>query len=99
MQIRHWSANTYVDQLMVVSLLQVMEDRSIVKIGQIGHIFGFLVFWWIDLLEKIFLKITGLNIFSAKRELYISENRSVETYVNEFREVALLEIVQDGCLI
>lgn len=40
---------TYVDEFMIVSLLQVMKYRSIVKIGQIGHIFGFLIFRWIDL--------------------------------------------------
>lgn len=67
MQVRFGPENTYVDQLMVVSLLQVMEDRSIVKIGQIGHIFGFLVFGRIDLLEEIFLKITGLCFFGRKK--------------------------------
>lgn len=57
----HRTQNTYVDQLGVVSLPQVMQNRSVVKIGQVGHIFGFLVFWRIDLLEEIFLQITGLH--------------------------------------
>lgn len=37
-----------------------MQNRSVVKIGQVGHIFGFLVFWRIDLLKEIFLQIAGL---------------------------------------
>lgn len=64
----HRTQNTYVDQLVVVSLPQVMQNRSVVKIGQVGHIFGFLVFWRIDLWEEIFLQIAGLRSFIGERE-------------------------------
>jgi len=48
-------AITYVDQLVVVSLSQVMEHRGIVKVCQVGHILGFFVFRRVHLLEQIFL--------------------------------------------
>lgn len=54
--------NTYVDQLVVITLAQVMQHRSVVKIRQIGHILCLLVFGRIDLLEQIFLQIARLNV-------------------------------------
>lgn len=40
---------TYVDKFSVITLLQVVEHRGIVKISQVRHILCLLVFWWIDL--------------------------------------------------
>ena len=54
---------TYVDQLSVVTLLQVMQHRGIVKVCQVGHILGFLVFRGIDLGQLVFLEVLGLLFF------------------------------------
>lgn len=37
---------------MKVALSQVMQYRSFVQMSQIGHIFDFLEFWWIDWREE-----------------------------------------------
>lgn len=44
-------APTYVDKFRVVTLLQVVKNRSIVKVCQVWHIFCLLIFWWIDLCD------------------------------------------------
>ena len=51
---------TYVDKLVKITLSQVMEDRGIVKISQVGHILAFFVFGWIHLTDKVFLEVLGL---------------------------------------
>lgn len=58
----------YVDELGVVTLLQVVEDRSIVEIGQIGHVFGFLILGRIHLLQLILLEIPGLSSGPRQRK-------------------------------
>lgn len=52
---------SYVDELGVVTLLQVVEDRSIVEVGQIGHVFGFLILGRVHLLQLILLEVLGLS--------------------------------------
>lgn len=64
------SKRTYIDKLVIVSLLQVMKYRGIVKVCQVRHIFSFFVFWWIDLVDLFFLEILGLNF----RFMYIMRN-------------------------
>lgn len=54
---------TYVDELVVVTLLQVMQYGGIVKICQVGHILSFLVFRGIDLCQLIFLEIFRLVFY------------------------------------
>ena len=54
------AASTYVDKLVKITLSQVMENRSIVKISQVGHIFAFFVFGGVDLSNKVFLEVLGL---------------------------------------
>lgn len=56
---------TYVDHLGVVTLLQIMQDGRLVKIGQIGHIFGLFVFGGIHLGNQIFLEVFLLLIVSG----------------------------------
>lgn len=56
----------YVDQLMVVSLLQVMQNWSVVKISQVGHIFGFFVFRGVDLGDQFLLEV--LFLFFRREE-------------------------------
>lgn len=47
---------TYVDQLVGVTSPQVVKDGGIVKVGQVGHVFGFFVFGRVHLLQLVFLE-------------------------------------------
>jgi hypothetical protein len=60
------TSRTYVDKLVKITLSQVMEDRGIVKISQVGHIFAFFVFGGVDLSNKVFLEILGLFFRSSR---------------------------------
>lgn len=48
---------TYVNKLMVISLLQVIQNRSVVEVCQVGHILAFFVLRWVDLAYKILLEV------------------------------------------
>lgn len=52
--------STYVNKFMVISLLQVIQNRSVVEVCQVGHILAFLVLRWVDLSNKIFLEVFRL---------------------------------------
>lgn len=63
-------AITYIDELVVVSLPQVMEHRGIVKVCQVRHILSFFVFRWVHLLERIFLEV--FRLLSVYQFIFIS---------------------------
>lgn len=63
-----------------------MQYGSIVKIGQVGHILGFFVFWRVHLRDLLFLEVLFLY---AEGKTGISTDGN-GTYVNQFRVVALL---------
>jgi len=46
-----------VNELNVVSLLEVMQDRSIIKVCQAGHILAFLILGGVDLRNLFFLEV------------------------------------------
>jgi hypothetical protein len=50
-----------VDQLMVISLPQVVQDGRLVEVGQVGHVLDFLVFWRVHLVHLVFLQGFFLN--------------------------------------
>lgn len=52
----------YVDELGVVTLLQVVEDRSIVEVGQIRHVLAFLILRRVHLLQLVLLEVLGLPL-------------------------------------
>jgi len=54
-------AEPYVDELGVVTLLQVVKDRSIVEVGQIRHVLAFLVLGRVHLLQLVLLEVLGLR--------------------------------------
>lgn len=58
----------YVDELGVVTLLQVVEDRSIVEVGQIGHVLGFLILGRVHLLQLVLLEVLGLSSRPRERK-------------------------------
>ena len=48
-------ARTHVDKAGTVSALQVVENRSLVQVGHVGHIVDLLVFGRVHLLDVILL--------------------------------------------
>jgi hypothetical protein len=58
--------STYVDKFIKITLSQVMENRGIVKVCQVGHILTFFVFWRVDLIDEVFLEILGLGFTQRK---------------------------------
>lgn len=50
----------YVDHSHVVSGSQVMQNRGLVQIGHVGHVFNLLKLGWIHLLDIILLYCTIL---------------------------------------
>lgn len=47
---------TYVDKLIVVTLLQVMQYGSVVEVCQVGHILSLLVLGGVHLLDLLLLQ-------------------------------------------
>jgi 4-alpha-glucanotransferase len=41
---------------MIVALSQIMQHSTFVKMSQIGHIFDFFEFWWIDRMNQVTLE-------------------------------------------
>lgn len=94
------SEEPYVDELGVVTLLQVVEDRSIVEVGQIGHVLGFLILGRVHLLQLVLLEVLGLSSVPKRKKERISSERSRQlTYVDQSGVVTLLQIVQHRRLV
>ena len=53
-------SETHVDELSVVALLQVVEDRGIVQIGQVRHVLDLLILGRVDLSDLVLLKVLFL---------------------------------------
>jgi hypothetical protein len=51
---------TYVNELNVVSLLEVMQDRSVIKICQVGHVLAFFILGGVYLRNLILLEVLVL---------------------------------------
>lgn len=62
------SEEPYVDEFGVVTLLQVVEDRSIVEVSQIGHVFGFLILGRVHLLQLVLLEVLGLSSIPERKK-------------------------------
>lgn len=41
---------------MVITLLEIVQDRRIVKVGQVGHVLGLLVLRWVHLADLLLLE-------------------------------------------
>lgn len=53
--------STYVDQFGVVTLLEIVQHRRLVQVGQVGHIFGFLEFRRVHLGQLVLAKLFRLR--------------------------------------
>jgi hypothetical protein len=80
---------------MVVSLLEVMQDRSIIKVCQVGHILAFFILGGVDLrhlfLLEVFILVGKRRIYTIRKFLR-TEKKSVtfeDTYINKFAVITL----------
>lgn len=55
LSIGYWTNQTYVDQFGNVTFTQVVQDRCVVKVCQVGHVLVLLVLRRIELLKDILL--------------------------------------------
>lgn len=58
-----WQYNTYVDELSIVTLTQIVQNARSVKHGHVGHIFNFFEFWWIDFFHLLGFDISYLIVY------------------------------------
>ena len=49
-------AGTHIDEFEVVTLFEVVQDRCVIQVGQIGHVFALLEFRRVHLLQQVFLE-------------------------------------------
>lgn len=61
--------STYVDQLVVVSLFQVVQYRGVVQVGQVGHVLGLLILGRVHLAHLLLLKIFHLEFPQEGRDI------------------------------
>lgn len=91
-------AITYIDELVVVSLPQVMEHRGIVKVCQVRHILSFFVFRRVHLLELIFLEVSCLfcSLRYSSFQFHIMSTRfvSYSFYYSRFGQTWLAVVFQ-----
>lgn len=52
---------TYVDQLVVISLPQVVQNGRLVEVGQVGHVLDFFILGRVHLVHLVFLQGFFLN--------------------------------------
>jgi len=62
---------TYVDELMVITLFKIVQNGGIVKIGQVGHIFSFLILRWVHLGHLFLLECFFLLVIKIVRLISI----------------------------
>ena len=72
---------TYIDQLIVISILEIPKDSGIIQIGQVRHIIHFIKFGRIDLENLLFFQILFLKtkqiICVVWFLLYMSKPKSI----------------------
>ena len=61
------SSTTHVDQLLDVSGRQIEEDRGLVQVSQVGHVFAHVELGRVDLANLLLLKHLGLENRAAWR--------------------------------
>jgi len=63
---------TYVDELSVVTLLEIVQDRGVVKVCQVGHILSLLILGRVHLLQQVLLQ--GLLLLVRVNNPEINDN-------------------------
>ena len=84
-RIKLYWITTYIDQLIVISILEIPKDSGIIQIGQVRHIIHFIKFGRIDLENLLFFQILFLKtkqiICVVWFLLYMSKPKSICTYL------------------
>lgn len=71
--IRHRSRrSSYVDELVVVTLFQIVQDRRIVEVCQVGHVLSLLILGRVHLLEQVFLHVPDLHYAGREKKGHVS---------------------------
>lgn len=64
---RQWPpVETYIDELMVISLFQVIQNRRVVQIRQVGHVLAFFVLGRVHLAHLVLFEIFHLTYHTEK---------------------------------
>ena len=69
--------DTYVNELMEVSVFKVPQHRGVVQVGQVGHVVDFVKFWRIHLQNLLFFQILFLEHFREEEALHYSKREYV----------------------
>lgn len=88
-----------VDELDVVTLPQVVQDRGVVKVGQVGHVLAFFEFGGVHLLYQILLEVLGLATWDTNGDevtLGALDLTKDETFLLAGDPAGLLGIVRLG---
>lgn len=76
---------THVDELVEVTLTQVVQDCSFIEIGQVGHILNHLELEWVHLLHFVFLDCHLLQCVISKCKLLVVKCLIGEAVGNVFK--------------
>ena len=72
---------TYIDQLIVISILEIPKDSGIIQIGQVRHIIHFIKFGRIDLENLLFFQILFLK---TKQIIFVVWSLDVQAQINTY---------------
>jgi len=72
--------DTYINQLAVIALSQIMKDASFVQVCEVGHVFNLLELRWIHLANQILLQRLILLTYSTVGHKILS---SIDSYVTQ----------------
>lgn len=64
-----------------------MENRGIVKVSQVRHVFAFFVLGGVDLSDEVFLEVLGLFVRSFRRRKFVCDFEGYEFWYFLFREI------------
>lgn len=81
------SRGTYVNQFVVVALLQIVQHGRVVQVSQIGHVFDFLEFRRIDRMANVFLE--RLLLRGSRTEPSIRVRFCLELSLNHIEKLAI----------
>ena len=80
-RIKLYWITTYIDQLIVISILEIPKDSGIIQIGQVRHIIHFIKFGRIDLENLLFFQILFLK---TKQIIFVVWSLDVQAQINTY---------------
>lgn len=67
----------YVNELIVISLPEIMQDGAFIQESQVGHVLRHLILWRIDLLDQIFLPLFFLDNYNKTWIFYHYDSKII----------------------